>query len=165
MEQHDRLFYTDPIKTFCNEVVIGLPASLHIFDELGLWKRFFANLSIRTVTSENFPDPVKTGKRIAGAEFCNPIDSIYGHVTWLADKADFIFFPVSLESQNKNEHSEGNYCYYTQYSASLIYTQCDKRVSAKATLPHAGFYQRSPLPDQTTDRMSSAHPGDLPHRL
>ena len=139
MEQHDRLFYTDPIKTFCNEVVIGLPASLHIFDELGLWKRFFANLSIRTVTSENFPDPVKTGKRIAGAEFCNPIDSIYGHVTWLADKADFIFFPVSLESQNKNEHSEGNYCYYTQYSASLIYTQCDKRVSAKLLSPMLDF--------------------------
>jgi len=48
--------------------------------------------------SENFHDSVKSGKRIAGAEFCNPIDSIYGHVTWLVDRADYIFLPIALQS-------------------------------------------------------------------
>jgi predicted CoA-substrate-specific enzyme activase len=138
-EQRDRLLHTDPIKTFCSEVVIGLPATLHLFDELVLWKRFFANLSVRAVTSENLHDPVKSGKRIAGAEFCNPIDSVYGHATWLADKADFIFLPVSLQHRDKNEHSERNYCYYTQYSASLIHTLSDKRIPAKMLSPMLDF--------------------------
>ena len=139
LEKRERLFHTRQSSNFCSDLVIGIPASLHLFDELDLWKRFFANLSIRTVTSENFHDPVKSGKRIAGAEFCNPIDSIYGHVNWLADKADVIFLPVSLQNRDKSESSERNYCYYTQYSASLIHTQGDKRIPGKLVSPMLDF--------------------------
>lgn len=139
LELRERVFRTDRIKTFCNQIVIGLPASLHLFEELSLWKRFFSNLSIRTVTSENFNDPVRSGKRVAGAEFCNPIDSIYGHVTWLAGKADFIFLPVSFQYRDRKGASDGNYCYYTQYSASLIHTLGDKRIPAKMLSPVLDF--------------------------
>jgi len=139
LEQRARILHLSQPKTFSHEVIVGLPASLHLFDELNLWKRFFGNLSVRTVTSENYPDPVKAGKRIAGAEFCSPIDSIHGHVAWLADKADYIFLPVSLETRDKTENSESNYCYYTQYSASLVYTLKDKRIAGKIISPMLNF--------------------------
>jgi len=138
-EQRTRIFHLSQPKTFSHDVIVGLPASLHMFDELILWKRFFGNLSVRIVTSENYPDPVKEGKRIAGAEFCAPIDSIHGHVNWLAGKADFIFLPVSLETRDKTEYSESNYCYYTQYSASLVYTMKDKTVTGKIISPMLNF--------------------------
>jgi predicted CoA-substrate-specific enzyme activase len=139
LEQRARILHINQPKTFSRELIIGLPASLHLFDELVLWKRFFGNLSIRTITSESYPDPVKAGKRIAGAEFCAPIDSIYGHVAWLSDKADYIFLPVSLETRDKSERSERYYCYYTQYSASLIHTLKDKRITGKMISPMLDF--------------------------
>jgi predicted nucleotide-binding protein (sugar kinase/HSP70/actin superfamily) len=82
---------------------------------------------------------VKAGKRIAGAEFCSPIDSIHGHVAWLADKADFIFLPVSFQTRDKDENSERYYCYYTQYSASLVFTLKDKRIPGKMISPMLDF--------------------------
>jgi len=139
LEQRARILHLVQPKTFSHEVIVGLPAALQLFDELILWKRFFGNLSIRIVTSENYPDPVKEGKRIAGAEFCAPIDSIHGHVSWLAAKADFIFLPVSLETRDKTENSDSNYCYYTQYSASLVYTMKDKAVTGKLISPMLNF--------------------------
>ncbi|MEI7980388.1 MAG: acyl-CoA dehydratase activase [Bacteroidota bacterium] len=139
VEERAKILHVRQPKTFSHEIIVGLPASLHLFEELTLWKRFFANLSIHTVTSEGFTDPVKSGKRIAGAEFCAPIDSLYGHVAFLAGKADVIFLPVSLQSRNKEEDSERNYCYYTQYSASLVHTLKDKRISGKMISPMLDF--------------------------
>ena len=143
LERRAEILHTPRPETFTREVVIGLPASLHLFEELTLWKRFFSNLGIRTLTSEAYPDPVKSGKRIAGAEFCAPIDSIYGHVAWLADRTDFIFLPVSLETRDKKEHSEEYYCYYTQYSASLVYTLKDKKIPGKMISPMLDFSKGS----------------------
>jgi predicted CoA-substrate-specific enzyme activase len=105
--------YKFPIK-------IGIPASLHMFDEISLWQRFFDNLSVETITSENFENPVKTGKRIAGAEFCAPMEAMYGHISWLAERSDYIFLPVYLEARDKEFEAERNYCYYTQYSPVVV---------------------------------------------
>jgi predicted CoA-substrate-specific enzyme activase len=139
LEERAKIFHIRQPDTFGRDVVIGLPASLHLFEELILWKRFFGNLSIRTITSERYSDPVKAGKRIAGAEFCAPVDSMYGHVAWLAGKADFIFLPVSLETRDKNENSDSYFCYYTQYSASMVYTLKDKRIASKMISPMLNF--------------------------
>lgn len=139
LEERAGIFHISQPRSFSHNVVIGLPASLHLFEELYLWKRFFGNLAIRTITSENYPDPVKTGKRIAGAEFCAPVDSIYGHVAWLAGKADFVFLPVSLETRSKTGNTEQNFCYYTQYSASLVYTLNDKGIASKIISPMMNF--------------------------
>ena len=139
IEERAKIFHCNQPKSAVRKEVIGLAASLHLFEELTLWKRFFANLSIRTITSENIADPVKSGKRIAGAEFCAPIDSIYGHVAWLSDKADYIFLPVSLETRNKDDQSDRNYCYYTQYSAALVYSMKDKRIAGKLISPMLNF--------------------------
>ena len=114
---------------------IGLPASLHLFEEIPLWERFFSNLSIVTISSESFTEPVKTGKRLAGAEFCAPINAIYGHVVYLSEIVDYIFLPVYLESREKPNNRERNFCYYTQFSASLIYTLKDKGIDKKCLSP------------------------------
>ncbi|MEI7664143.1 MAG: acyl-CoA dehydratase activase-related protein, partial [Bacteroidota bacterium] len=139
VEQRGRVLHTTLPKKPVPDLVIGLPASLHMFEELTLWKRFFTNLSICTLTSEDLPDPVKSGKRIAGAEFCAPIGSIYGHAAWLADKVSFIFLPAVLQNRTKDQSSEGYYCYYTQYSASLIYTLKEKGISGKLISPLLDF--------------------------
>jgi predicted CoA-substrate-specific enzyme activase len=138
-DERAKLFHIPRPKTITYGVVIGLPATLHMFDELSLWKRFFANLSVRTITSEDYSDPLRSGKRIAGAEFCAPIDSMYGHAAWLSEKADFIFLPVSFQTRNKDEDSERYYCYYTQYSGSLVHSLKDKRIAWKMISPMLDF--------------------------
>ncbi|MFC2151076.1 acyl-CoA dehydratase activase, partial [Bacteroidota bacterium] len=128
---------------FKYDVVIGLPASLNLFEELILWKRFLNNLSIRTITSENFTDSLKTGKRIAGAEFCAPVDSMFGHAAYLANKVDYIFIPVFLESREKPKDTVRNFCYYTQFSSSLIYSLKDMDIQKKCLSPLIDFNKGS----------------------
>ena len=121
------------------DITIGIPASLHLFEELSLWKRFFNNLSIRTITSEDYRDSLKTGKCLAGAEFCSPINSIFGHVVYLSDKVDYIFLPVLLQTRDNSKEDKGHYCYYTQFSASLVYTLKINDIPNKCLSPLLSF--------------------------
>ena len=125
--------------TFRQDIVMGIPASLHLFEELTLWKRFFNNLSIRTVTSEDFRDPVRKGKCLAGAEFCSPINSIFGHVVYLSEKVDYIFLPVLLQAGEYAKDDKGHYCYYTQFSSSLVYTLKINGIPDKCLSPLLSF--------------------------
>ena len=117
------------------DIVIGLPASLHLFDELCLWKRFFRNLSISTISSEQYLNPVEQGKCFAGAEFCAPISAMFGHTAYLADKVDYIFLPIMLEARPCNGGGRKSFCYYTQYSSGLAATVKDFRIEEKCLLP------------------------------
>ncbi len=128
-------FHVPKKRSFKYPVKIGIPASLHVFDEIILWQRFFSNLSVDTVTSENFENPVKTGKRIAGAEFCAPMEAMYGHVAWLAERADYIFLPVYLEARDKEFEAERNYCYYTQFSPSVVSSSGSNGLMKKCLVP------------------------------
>jgi len=78
-------------KQYMENVIIGLPATLHLFDEISLWEEFFHKLGIRTISSKNLTGSLQTGKRLAGAEFCSPMYTIHGHVDWLSKKVDRIF--------------------------------------------------------------------------
>ncbi len=98
---------------------IGIPSTLHLAADLTYWKAFFRHLGIPVHTSENYRDSLKTGKKIAGAEFCAPIDSMYGHLSYLAENSEYVFMPVYLEARNRPGGTEQNFCYYTQFSASL----------------------------------------------
>ena len=100
-----------------NEITIGLPAGVHMVDDISLWRRFFSYLSIPTVTSEDYMDALETGKRISKAEFCAPVTAMHGHVDFLRSRADYVFLPVYLE--NKAKEARRQYCYYTQYLPSL----------------------------------------------
>lgn len=139
LKERARLMRIPRHQSTTDRITIGIPATLHLFEEMVLWKRFFENLSVHVITSEQYLDSVKTGKRIAGAEFCAPIDSMYGHVAYLADKTDWIFLPISFETRNKKEHSDRYFCYYTQFSASLVSTLKDKRIPAKMISPLLNF--------------------------
>jgi predicted CoA-substrate-specific enzyme activase len=139
LKNRDKIFSPERGKNLRHDITIGIPAALHLFEELSLWKRFFNNLSIRTISSEDFPDPLKTGKCLAGAEFCSPINSIFGHVVYLSDKADYIFLPVLLQTQENSKEDEGQYCYYTQFSASLVYTLKINDIPDKCLSPLLSF--------------------------
>jgi predicted CoA-substrate-specific enzyme activase len=139
LKTREKIFSVEKEYKFRHSITIGIPAALHMFEELSLWKRFFNNLSIRTLTSESYRDPVKSGKCLAGAEFCSPVNSIFGHVVYLSDKADYIFLPVLLQKLEKTKEDSALYCYYTQYSASLIYTLKINNISKKCLSPLISF--------------------------
>lgn len=101
-------------------LTVGIPAALHLFDEMYLWQRFFDQLSIRTVTSEACKAPVKAGKKIMGAEFCAPVASLHGHVRYLVEQVDYIFLPDYLEAENRDSKARRQYCYYTQFMPTII---------------------------------------------
>ncbi len=115
--------------------VIGIPAALHLYEETSLWSSFFSKLGIRSVSSSGITDSVKQGKKLAGAEFCSPIDSMYGHVEWLADRCDKIFVPVYLESRNKENGHDRLYCYYSQFSPPLVSLLREKDICGKIITP------------------------------
>ncbi len=139
LKSRDRIFSSGTINNIKQDIKIGIPASLHLFEELSLWKRFFNNLGIRTITSEAYLDPVKTGKCLAGAEFCSPVNSIFGHVVYLSDKVDYIFLPVLLQTREDSKEDKGHYCYYTQFSASLVYSLKINNIPDKCLSPLLSF--------------------------
>lgn len=103
-------------------ITIGIPADLHLFEEIPFWRKFFDLLFINTITSEVYTTPVKDGKNLSGAEFCAPISAMHGHVEYLRQKVDYIFLPVYLEETVETKMDK-QYCYYTQFIASVISVQ------------------------------------------
>ena len=116
---------------------IGLPAGLHMVEDLSLWRHFFAQLGFPVITSEKMDAPIKRGKKLAGAEFCAPMTALHGHVDFIAEKADLLFLPFSLEAR-KEKHEEQfqrKYCYYTQYGPSLMKEMVHRRQDIPALTP------------------------------
>ena len=106
------------LKTKNESATVGIPAALHLVDELDLWVDFFSRLNISVTTSAEYGDPVTTGKRLAQAEFCAPMSAFHGHIAYLSDKCTHIFAPVFIE-KSAPEDSRRQYCYYTQFAPSL----------------------------------------------
>jgi predicted CoA-substrate-specific enzyme activase len=111
---------------------IGIPAGLHLFGEMLLWRKFFDFLSIRTVTSDKYTTPVKDGKNLCGAEFCAPIAAMHGHIEYLSKKVDYIFLPTYLKDPQDSRMNK-QYCYYTQFVSSVISVH-QKFISGKKLL-------------------------------
>jgi predicted CoA-substrate-specific enzyme activase len=101
-------------------VTIGIPSALHLYEDLPMWKYFFDRLSVKTMTSDSYTDAVKEGKRMAGAEFCAPLTALHGHVKYLLDRADYVFMPFYLEKKQDEKNVRRQFCYYTQFSSSLV---------------------------------------------
>jgi len=120
---------------------VGMPATLHLTEDLNFWTAFFRQLGIPLITSEGYRDSLKTGKKIAGAEFCAPVDAMYGHVAHIAETCDYVFMPAYLESRLSPGTQTQNFCYYTQFSASLAYLE-GPHVSDKLISPMLNFSKR-----------------------
>ena len=100
--------------------VIGIPAALHLYEDLPFWRCFFSHLSLETLTSEGLGSALRDGKNLSGAEFCAPMTALHGHVAHLAKRADFIFLPYYIENKNPESGGRRQYCYYTQFSPAVI---------------------------------------------
>ncbi|MEN6374315.1 MAG: acyl-CoA dehydratase activase [Smithella sp.] len=127
---------------------IGIPTALYLAEEMPLWKHFFATLGIENVDGDDFKTAVKSGKKIAGAEFCAPMNAFFGHVHYLADKCDYIFLPVYLESSDPKRDAYRYYCYYTQFAASLACGIKSLHLKNKAIMPvidHRSFASKIEL--------------------
>ncbi len=121
---------------------IGLPSTLHLVEDQAFWRLFFKELGIKVRSSEGYKDSLKKGKKIAGAEFCAPIDAMYGHVTYLAETCDYIFMPVYLEARKSPGENNQNFCYYTQYSTSLSFVE-GEQMKKKLRSPMLNFSKNS----------------------
>jgi predicted nucleotide-binding protein (sugar kinase/HSP70/actin superfamily) len=112
-----------PVKTEApakHGFTIGIPAALHLFEDMEFWQHFFSDLGIQTLTSKGLKNPVKLGKTVANAEFCAPVVALHGHVSHLMEQADFVFLPFYFEDKSKEKDFRRQHCYYTQFSPSII---------------------------------------------
>jgi predicted CoA-substrate-specific enzyme activase len=114
---------------------VGMPAALHLAEDLPMWRHFFHALGMQTVTSENCKDAVKMGKPFTGAEFCAPMTALYGHVRHLKQRCDHIFLPFYLEKRPFRKEMRRQYCYYTQYAPSLVAEVMGDRTSTRISTP------------------------------
>ncbi|RJR15497.1 MAG: CoA activase [Nitrospiraceae bacterium] len=117
LKERKKVLSFNPSREF---MTIGIPSALHLYEDLPMWKYFFDQLSVKTMTSDTYTDAVKEGKRIAGAEFCAPLTALHGHVKYLLDRADYIFMPFYLEMKQDEKNVRRQFCYYTQFSSSLV---------------------------------------------
>ncbi|MFC1609392.1 acyl-CoA dehydratase activase [Myxococcota bacterium] len=122
----------DPVR---HEATIGLPAALYMVEDLQLWQRFFAELGVRTVTSEKCADPVGQGKKLARAEFCAPMAAFHAHVAHLADETDYVFAPIYLDARHSRQDLRRQYCYYSQYASPLIANIYESRRDGRILRP------------------------------
>lgn len=93
------------------------------------WRVFFESLGFEVISSAGFEDAAKTGKLIAGAEFCAPMAAFHGHARYLAVRADFLFIPSYLETIHADVTERGGkhkVCYYTQFAPVLVKTLEEK---------------------------------------
>ena len=116
-------------------MVMGIPNALYLSEEMPLWQKFFDTLGIRTLTGEHLRTPADSGKRIAGAEFCTPMNAFFGHVQYLADKCDYLFLPVYLEAKEQDCGAFRYYCYYTQFAVSIAGGITSLNLKDRAIMP------------------------------
>jgi predicted CoA-substrate-specific enzyme activase len=149
LKERRKVFRTaSPPRPSKTPVKIGIPHALYLAEEMPLWKHFFNTLGVETVTSENFKNAIKAGKKIAGAEFCAPMNAFFGHAQYLVDKCDYIFLPVYMEAKEPRQDAYRYYCYYTQFAASLAAGIKSLHLKNKTIMPvidHLSFQSRIEL--------------------
>ena len=135
LKERKRIFSTEKVREYSEKITIGLPAALHLYEDLPFWKKFFDELSIQTETSENYSDALKEGKHIAKAEFCAPMAALHGHVHYLMERSDYVFVPFYLEKKADEKGVRRQYCYYTQFAPSVVSVSGDGKAGERLLTP------------------------------
>ncbi len=161
LRERRRIFGPPRRRKPADRPTIGLPAALHMADELPLWQGFFARLGIRTVTSEGYRNGgIREGKRLARAEFCAPIAALHGHVRWLLPRCDYVFVPFSLERKTAEKEVRRQYCYYTQYAPALLRAALRPDDAARILAPLVHYlYPQFYVKAQLYRTLASIRPG------
>ncbi len=121
---------------------IGIPAALYLAEEMPLWKHFFHMLGFETISSEKYKGAVKSGRLLAGSDFCAPMNAFYGHVKYLAGRCDYLFLPLSLEGEERQKDIIRHYCYCTQYAVPIAAGLKEGAIKQKTLMPlieHGSF--------------------------
>lgn len=102
--------------------VIGLPRGLTTHMYYPLWRRFFAELGLKTVLSPaSSPPLIEQGIKLSAADFCFPVKLCLGHISsFIAkEKVDFIFTPFMISSESNPSTSNSYFCPYVQSISSV----------------------------------------------
>ena len=135
LKERRRAFPIPYVREPRTDVTVGLPAGLHLFEDLPFWKHFFHGLGIRTTTSERYEEAVKDGRHLAGAEFCAPLTALHAHVRYLLDRADLVFLPFYLEKKPVQKGERRQFCYYTQFAPALGAGPTDPEDESRVLMP------------------------------
>ncbi|MBI5511733.1 MAG: CoA activase [Deltaproteobacteria bacterium] len=120
-------------------LTIGLLSGVQFFEDLELWQTFFAELGVRTATVPGKKALIAAGKRLAKAELCAPMAALHAQADALAPTADYLFVPLTFESAERDKDVRRQYCYYTQYAATLIAGMKNGALKSKCIMPHVTF--------------------------
>ena len=150
LKERARIYAVKGADGYKEAFTIGMPAALHLLEDLPFWKCFFDELGIKTVTSAGRGDSLKDGKRLAGAEFCAPMTALYAHVNDLVDRADYIFLPFYLDKKGRSKGPRRQYCYYTQFAPGLTSYAAGRQNHKKFIMPvvhylYSNFYTKAQL--------------------
>jgi predicted nucleotide-binding protein (sugar kinase/HSP70/actin superfamily) len=126
-------------------------------EDLSLWRHFFADLGIRTVTSTAHRDVVKTGKPLAGAEFCAPMTALFGHIDDLLPKCDYLFIPFYLEQKIPDKSVRRQYCYYTQFAPGMASNLAADRTENRILTPLVHYLYNILFTKVQLQRMLNLH--------
>jgi predicted CoA-substrate-specific enzyme activase len=119
------------------DISVGILTSLQFFEDADRWQRFFAELGVRTLTAPGRKDLVAAGKKLAQAEFCAPMAVLHAQASYLAERADFLFLPLDQASPEQDGGLNRQYCYYSQYAATLIAGLDDGELRKRCAMPRA----------------------------
>ena len=139
------------------DITVGIPAALHLYEDLAFWRRFFQELGIRTVTSERYVDALKDGRLLAGAELCAPMTALYGHIQHLLQRADLVFLPFYMEMKTPEKASRRQFCYYTQYAPVLGAAMGGDEDRERVLTPMVHYLYHSLFTKVELTRMLGAH--------
>jgi predicted CoA-substrate-specific enzyme activase len=141
LAERRKTFAPQPLNASGSRIKVGIPSALHMFEEIYFWQVFFREIGIDLIASSTDKTLLKAGKHLAGAEFCAPVESLFGHVKALADRVDYIFLPVYIETRDRSAARERNYCYYTQFSPAIVSQIGNEKTQEKFIIPEMDFSQ------------------------
>ncbi len=160
LKQRARVYAVKGSVEYKEAFTVGIPAALHLLEDLPFWQCFFDELGLQTVTGRG--DRLKDGKRLAGAEFCAPMTALYGHVNNLADRSDYIFLPYYLDKKGRSKGPRRQYCYYTQFAPGLAADAAGRQNHKKFIMPvvhylYSSFHTKAQLYWMLRDSLPAWH--------
>ncbi|MFP4391686.1 MAG: acyl-CoA dehydratase activase [Desulfohalobiaceae bacterium] len=122
----DYLFQGENILEFKQEArpdlpVIGVPLALHSLEWAIFWCHIFSLLGYQVrLTPPTDQRMVSLGLGAVTAETCFPIKVFHGHVSYLLDKADYLFLPNPITIPTPSQEERGVFCPMVESSQYLV---------------------------------------------
>ncbi|MGM0423792.1 MAG: acyl-CoA dehydratase activase [Thermodesulfobacteriota bacterium] len=122
----DYLFQGQNILEFKQEArsdapVIGVPLALHSLEWGIFWSHIFSGLGYQVrLTPPTDQRMVSLGLEAMTAETCFPIKVFHGHVSYILDRADYLFLPNPINIPTPSQEERGVFCPMVESSQYLV---------------------------------------------